>query len=65
WINQIDNAVAFVPTCSDLVTLIGRKAAMVQLTAYETRGGGRSLNSYDAAINGNFDDDEPVLDTRH
>ncbi|NKL63904.1 hypothetical protein GFM09_21645 [Rhizobium leguminosarum bv. viciae] len=41
------------------------KAVMVQLTAYGTRGGGRSLNSYDAVSNGNFDDDEPFLDTRH
>ncbi|MFA1625289.1 hypothetical protein ACDY96_21640 [Rhizobium mongolense] len=32
------------------------KAVMVQLTAYGTRGGGRSFNSYDAASNGNFDD---------
>ncbi|WP_244956226.1 hypothetical protein [Rhizobium changzhiense] len=36
---------------------------MVQLTAYGTRGGGSSLNSYDAVSNGNFDDDEPLLDT--
>lgn len=28
------------------------KAVMVQLTAYGTRGGGRSLNSYDAVSNG-------------
>jgi len=41
------------------------KAVMVQLTAYGTRGGGRSLNSYDAVSNGNFDDDGPLLDTRH
>ncbi|MGR9372449.1 hypothetical protein [Rhizobium leguminosarum] len=42
------------------------KAVMVQLTGYGTRGGGRSLNSYDAVSNGNFDDDEPpLLDTRH
>lgn len=37
----------------------------MQLTAYGTRGGGSSLNSYDAVCNGNFDDDEPLLDTRH
>ncbi|MGO7446483.1 hypothetical protein ACC668_17550 [Rhizobium ruizarguesonis] len=41
------------------------KEVMVQLTAYGTRGGGRSINPYDAASNGNFDDDEPLLDTRH
>ncbi|NEJ98630.1 hypothetical protein [Rhizobium ruizarguesonis] len=41
------------------------KEVMVQLTAYGTRGGGRSLNPYDAASNGNFDDAEPLLDTRH
>ncbi|MGO8298881.1 hypothetical protein ACC817_22595 [Rhizobium ruizarguesonis] len=41
------------------------KEVMVQLTAYGTRGGGRSINAYDAASNGNFDDDEPLLDTRH
>nr|WP_245457320.1 hypothetical protein [Rhizobium leguminosarum] len=33
------------------------KAVMVQLTAYGTRGGGHSLNSYDAVSNGNFDDE--------
>ena len=41
------------------------KEVMVQLTAYVTRGGGRSINSYDAASNGNFEDDEPSLDTWH
>lgn len=41
------------------------KEVMVQLTAYGTRGGGRSVNRYDAASNGNFDDDEPLLDTQH
>ena len=41
------------------------KAVMVQLTAFGTRGGGRSVNTYDAASNGNFDDDLPLLDTRH
>jgi hypothetical protein len=41
------------------------KEVMVQLTAYGTRGGGRSINPYDAASNGNFDDGEPPLDTRH
>jgi hypothetical protein len=35
------------------------------LTAYGTRGGGRSINPYDAASNGNFDEDEPLLDTHH
>ncbi|MBB3447074.1 MULTISPECIES: hypothetical protein [unclassified Rhizobium] len=37
---------------------------MIGLTAFGTRGGGRSVNSYDAASNGNFDDGEPLL-TRH
>ncbi|TBB21325.1 hypothetical protein ELH51_05810 [Rhizobium ruizarguesonis] len=41
------------------------KAVMVQLTAFGTRGGGRSVNTYDAASNGNFDDDLPLLDTQH
>ncbi|MGO6810148.1 hypothetical protein ACC702_03620 [Rhizobium ruizarguesonis] len=41
------------------------KVVMVQLTAYGTRGGGRSVNSYDAVSDGNFDDDEPLLETRH
>lgn len=41
------------------------RAIMVQLTAFGTRGGGRSENAYDAASNGNFDDGEPLLDTRH
>ncbi|TBF35261.1 hypothetical protein ELG88_08550 [Rhizobium leguminosarum] len=41
------------------------KAVMVQLTAFGTRGGGRSVNTYDAASNGKFDDDLPLLDTQH
>ncbi|MBX4950701.1 hypothetical protein HJA95_14160 [Rhizobium binae] len=41
------------------------KEVMVQLTAYGTRGGGRSVNPYDAASNGNFDDDQPLFDTWH
>ncbi|RFB95100.1 hypothetical protein B5K11_08990 [Rhizobium leguminosarum bv. trifolii] len=41
------------------------KDVMVQLTAYGTRGGGRSINSHDAVSNGNFDDQEPLLDTQH
>lgn len=41
------------------------KEVMVQLTAFGTRGGGRSVNAYDAASNGNFDDDQPLLDTWH
>lgn len=41
------------------------KEVMVQLTAYGTRAGGRSINPYDAASNGNFDEDAPLLDTRH
>jgi len=40
------------------------KEVMVQLTAFGTRGGGGSVNAYDAASNGNFDD-EPLLDTWH
>lgn len=38
---------------------------MVQLTAFGTRGGGRSVNRYDALSNGNFDDHEPLISTRH
>jgi len=41
------------------------RAIMVQLTAFGTRGGGRSVNSYDAASNGNFDDGEPLMDAKH
>jgi hypothetical protein len=41
------------------------KEVMVQLTAYGTRGGGRSIKPYDAASNGNFDDNEALLDTHH
>ncbi|MGO7271402.1 hypothetical protein ACCT09_09685 [Rhizobium ruizarguesonis] len=41
------------------------RAIMVQLTAFGTRGGGRSVNTYDAASNGNFDGDLPLLDTQH
>ncbi|MBB3644382.1 hypothetical protein FHX14_000541 [Rhizobium sp. BK619] len=41
------------------------RAIMVQLTPFGTRGGARSLNAYDAASNGNFDDDQPLFDTRH
>jgi hypothetical protein len=38
----------------------GARSVMMQLTAFGTRGGGRSLNRYDATSNGNFHDDEPV-----
>ncbi|MBB3319736.1 MULTISPECIES: hypothetical protein [unclassified Rhizobium] len=41
------------------------RAILVQLTAFGTRGGGRSINSYDAASNGNFDDDQPSIDIFH
>jgi DNA end-binding protein Ku len=41
------------------------KAIMIELTAFGTRGGGRSANAYDAVSNGNFDDDQPLLGTRH
>ena len=41
------------------------REVMVQLTAFGTRGGGRSVNAYDAMSNGNFDSDEPLLDTWH
>lgn len=41
------------------------KEVMIQLTAFGTRGGGRSVNAYDAASNGNFDEDQPLIDTRH
>jgi len=41
------------------------RAILVQLTAFGTRGGGRSLNSFDAVSNGNFDDDQPLINTRH
>ncbi len=41
------------------------KEVMIQLTAFGTRGGGRSVNAYDAASNGNFDEDQPLIDTWH
>jgi hypothetical protein len=41
------------------------RAVMVQLTAFGTRGGGQSLNRYDAISNGNFDDNQPLLITWH
>jgi hypothetical protein len=41
------------------------KAMMVEMTAFGTRGGGQSVNDYDALSNGNFDDEEPLLGTRH
>ncbi|UXS05396.1 hypothetical protein [Agrobacterium tumefaciens] len=41
------------------------RAIMVELTAFGTRGGGRSLNRYDAESNGNFDEDEPFPSTKH
>lgn len=37
----------------------------VQLTAFGTRGGCRSVNAYDAVSYSNFDDDEPPFDTWH
>ena len=36
------------------------KLMMVQLTAFGTRDGGGSLNTYDALSNGNFDDGAPL-----
>lgn len=50
---------------TETVALERARAIMVQLTAFGTRGGGRSENAYDAASNGNFDDTEPLIDTRH
>jgi hypothetical protein len=45
---------------------IGRaKVIMIELTGFGTRGGGRSVNAYDAVSNGNFDHDQPLLGTRH
>ncbi|MBX5174461.1 MULTISPECIES: hypothetical protein [unclassified Rhizobium] len=41
------------------------RAILVQLTEFGTRGGGRSLNAYDAASNGNFDDIQPLIGTPH
>jgi len=41
------------------------RAILVELTAFGTRGGGRSLNAYDAASNGNFDDDPPLVGAHH
>ncbi|TCR71044.1 hypothetical protein [Rhizobium sp. BK376] len=41
------------------------KAMMIQFTAFGTRGGGRSLNRYDTASNGNFDEEPHLFDTSH
>ncbi len=38
---------------------------MVQSTAFATLGGGRSVNPYDVASNGNFDEGQPLFDTWH
>ena len=38
---------------------------MVELTAFGTRGGGASANSYDMLSNGNFDVDEPSNGSHH
>jgi hypothetical protein len=38
---------------------------MVELTAFGTRGGGASANSYDMLSNGNFDVDEPSSGSHH
>ena len=50
---------------SEEEAIVHAKEVMVQLTAFGTRGGGRSINAYDAASNGNFDDDEPPFGTWH
>jgi hypothetical protein len=52
-------------TADEDAALERAKAVMIQLTAFGTRGGGRSLNSYDAASNGNFDNDQPLIDLLH
>jgi hypothetical protein len=45
----------------DDVEAIGHaKVMMVQLTAFGTRDGGGSLNTYDTLSNGNFDEGEPA-----
>ncbi|MNF10885.1 hypothetical protein D3C80_2119630 [compost metagenome] len=41
------------------------RAVMVQLTAFGTGVGGESVNSYDALSDGNFDDDDSVVETHH
>ncbi|MGM4986591.1 hypothetical protein [Rhizobium sp. 11_C7_N12_5] len=41
------------------------KAMMVELTAFGTRGGAKSLNKYDAMSNGNFDNGGLPSDPRH
>jgi hypothetical protein len=43
----------------DMKAIDEAKVIMVQLTAFGTRDGGGSLNTYDAASNGNFDEGEP------
>lgn len=41
------------------------KQIMVELTAFGTRGGGASANSYDMLSNGNFDVDDPSNGRQH
>jgi hypothetical protein len=50
----------------DEVDVVDRaRGIMVQLTAFGTRGGGKSVDKYDAASTRNFDADEPNLGTQH
>ena len=43
----------------DIAAIDQAKVMMVQLTAFGTSDGGRSLNAYDAFSNGNFDRGQP------
>ncbi len=53
-----------VVTSEDEVIEHARKI-MVELTAFGTRGSGKSVNSYDMLSNGNFDFGEPSDGRKH
>lgn len=69
FIGDDGNAVTVrVAGCADLnedEAIERARSVIAQLTAFGTRGGGRSVNQYDAASNGNFDHDQPLFDTWH
>ncbi|MGF6178499.1 hypothetical protein [Ensifer sp. 4252] len=47
--------------CGEDQLIARAKAAMIQLTAFGTRDGGGSVNTYDALSNGNLDGGEPLM----
>jgi hypothetical protein len=51
--------------CDEDEALERAKSVMIELTAFGSRGGGRSLNTYDALSNGNLDDEERLAASHH